>query len=131
MAFPGDSSARASVLVVEDASATRRGLSELLRMRGYEVYEAQNGAEGIQLLREHGGASVVVLDLKMPGTDGYWFREQQLQDPALADIPVIVFSGSVPGDRLHSLNVRDVLLKPFSVDELLDAVDAANRDGAT
>ena len=127
MAFPGDSSAHASVLVVEDASATRRGLSELLRLRGYEVYEAQNGAEGIQLLREHGGASVVVLDLAMPGTDGYWFREQQLQDPDLADIPVIVFSAFVEGDRLHRLNVRDVLLKPFSVDDLLDAVDAAHK----
>jgi hypothetical protein len=52
-----------------------------------------------------------------------------LQDPDLAHIPLVVFSGFVEGDRLHRLNVRDVLLKPFSVDELLDAVDAAHKDG--
>jgi CheY-like chemotaxis protein len=124
---PSRSATRHSVLVVDDATATRSGLAELLRLLGYDAYEAKNGAEAIEVLRP--GTSVVVLDLSMPGTDGYWFREQQLKNPAVADIPVIVFTGSMPGTRLHDLNVADVLLKPFSVDAMLETIERLSLDG--
>jgi CheY-like chemotaxis protein len=125
MALSPRSSARASrpVLVVDDVDATRHGLAELLRLRGYSPYEAKNGAEGIEVLREHPDTCVVVLDLTMPGTNGFWFREQQLMEPALAHVPVIVFTGSVQAEQLHRLAVADVLLKPFSVDELFEAIE--------
>ncbi len=111
------------VLVVDDVDATRHGLAELLRLRGYSPYEAKNGAEGIELLREHPDTRVVVLDLAMPGTNGFWFREQQLMEPALAHVPVIVFTGSAQVEQLHRLAVADVLLKPFSVDDLFEAIE--------
>ena len=111
------------VLVVDDVDATRHGLVELLRLRGYSPYEARNGAEGIELLREHPDTRVVVLDLTMPGTNGFWFREQQLMEPALAHVPVIVFTGSAKVEQLHRLAVADVLLKPFSVDDLFEAIE--------
>jgi CheY-like chemotaxis protein len=68
---------------------------------------------------------VVVLALTMPGTNGFWFREQQLMEPALAHVPVIVFTGSVQAEpeQLHRLAVADVLLKPFSVDDLFEAIE--------
>jgi len=111
-----------SVMVVDDVDATRRGLSELLRLRGYDVREASTGAEGLAVLKQHRNMSVVVLDLAMPVTDGYWFREQQLADPELAHIPVVVFTGSANRERLAKLRVGEVLIKPFSVDRLFDAV---------
>jgi CheY-like chemotaxis protein len=111
------------VLVIDDVDATRQGLAELLRLRGYSPYEAKNGAEGLDVLRKHPDTSVVVLDLTMPGTNGFWFREQQLKEPALAHIPVIVFTGSTKAEELPRLAVAEVLLKPFSVDKLLAAIE--------
>jgi CheY-like chemotaxis protein len=125
MAISSHSGARATcpVLVVDDVDATRRGLAELLRLRGYAAHEAKNGAEGIEVLREHPDTCIVVLDLSMPGTNGFWFREQQLMEPALAHVPVIVFTGSANVAGLHRLGVADVLLKPFSVDDLFEAIE--------
>src|SRR5262245_43645748 len=117
------SGATRPVLVVDDVDATRHGLAELLRLRGYAPHDAKNGAEGIEVLREHPDTCVVVLDLTMPGTNGLWFREQQLLEPALAHVPVIVFTGAATVEDLRRLAVDDVFMKPFSVDELFEAID--------
>jgi CheY-like chemotaxis protein len=111
-----------SVLVVDDVHATRAGLAELLRLRGLTVYEAGNGHEALEVLRTHPETCVVVLDLMMPHTDGYWFRERQLLDPAISHVPVIVFTGSGDAETLARLHLSHILLKPFSVDVLLDAI---------
>jgi CheY-like chemotaxis protein len=119
-----------SVLVVDDVHATRAGLAELLRLRGMKVYEAGNGHEALDMLRTHPDTRVVVLDLMMPHTDGYWFREQQLLDPAISRVPVIVFTGSGDAETLARLQLSHVLLKPFSVDVLLDAIGRYCDTGA-
>jgi CheY-like chemotaxis protein len=119
----GHERARPSVLVIDDVEATRTGLAELLRMLGYDARGARNGAEGLQILRKVPGICAVVLDLLMPGTNGYWFREQQLRDPAIASIPVIVFTGVGQQDEISArLKVSDVLFKPLAVDRLLAAI---------
>jgi CheY-like chemotaxis protein len=111
------------VLIVDDVDATRTGLAQLLQLLGYDTLEASNGDDGLRRLREEPGIRVVVLDLLMPGSNGYWFREQQLQDAAIADIPIIVFTGSETNDALiQALKVTEVLQKPVSADALCDAV---------
>lgn len=136
----GDSSAsersrsRRTVLVVDDVRATRVGLAALLRLRGFDALEALNGAEALEVLRADPHICVVILDLWMPGTDGFWFREQQRRDASVADVPIVVFTGSAKGESLAGLDVEDVLLKPFSVDDLLSAIDRAcdrGRQAAT
>ena len=121
---PSDPS-RPTVLVVDDVEATRAGLAELLRLRGYNAVQAAHGGEGIEMLRAHPHIQAIILDLRMPHFDGFWFREQQLKDPAHAAIPIIVFTGSaVPPDTIAlQLQVSDVLLKPFSVDRLFERVE--------
>jgi CheY-like chemotaxis protein len=113
-----------TVLVVDDVDATRQGLAQLLRLLGYDTREASNGSEGLERLREDPQICVVVLDLLMPGTNGYWFREQQLKDPAIAHIPAIVFTGRElePDDATETLKVADVFQKPVSADALCEAV---------
>ena len=118
---PRDSHVQPSVLVVDDVDATRQGLAELLRLRGYQPYEARDGEEAMNVLRDHPDTGVIVLDVAMPGSDGYWFREQQLRTPALAHIPVIVFTGAEQ-ERLGDLQVAEILRKPLAVDALLMAV---------
>jgi CheY-like chemotaxis protein len=113
-----------TVLVVDDVDATRQGLAQLLRLLGYDTREASNGREGLQRLREDPDIRVVVLDLLMPGTNGYWFREEQLKDPSIAHIPAIVFTGRElePDHVTNTLKVVDVFQKPVSADTLCEAV---------
>jgi CheY-like chemotaxis protein len=112
------------VLIVDDVDATRTGLAQLLQLLGYETAEAANGEEGIERLQNNPNIAVVVLDLLMPGANGFWFREQQLNDPAIADVPVIVFTGAETTDVLtQALKISEVLHKPVSADTLCAAVN--------
>jgi CheY-like chemotaxis protein len=114
---------RSVVLIVDDADATRTGLAQLLQLLGYATEEARNGAEGLERLRANARIAVVVLDLLMPGPNGFWFREEQLKDSAIADIPVVVFTGAETTDVLtQALKVTEVLHKPVSADALCEAV---------
>jgi CheY-like chemotaxis protein len=111
------------VLIVDDVDATRTGLAELLRLLGYQTEEAKDGDEALRRLQANPHIGVVVLDLLMPGASGYWFREQQLNDPAIADTPVIVFTGRETSDVLtQALKVTEVLHKPVSADTLCAAI---------
>lgn len=119
---------RRAVLLVDDAEATRTGLAQLLQLRGFQTREAANGVEALRMLHAHRDICAVVLDLAMPGGDGYWFREQQLQDPdpVIAAIPIIVFTASVDAERAHDrLGLTVICLKPFSLDQVFDAVSRA------
>jgi CheY-like chemotaxis protein len=117
-------SSNPTVLVVDDVDATRQGLAQLLRLLGYDTREAANGREGLEQLREDPRICVVVLDLLMPGTNGYWFREEQLKDPSIAHIPAIVFTGrDLQGNDVNeTLKVAEVFQKPVSADALCEAV---------
>jgi two-component system response regulator MprA len=113
-----------SVLLIDDAAATRQALADLLRKRGYVVHEAGNGVDGLDVLRQHPEVCVTVLDLLMPRADGWSFREAQLADPAIAHVPVIVFTVAGKTEILkYTLKVQEVLHKPASVDDLLAAID--------
>jgi CheY-like chemotaxis protein len=111
------------VLIVDDVDATRTGLAELLDLLGFRTAQATNGAEALEYLRHNADVGVVVLDLLMPGANGFWFREQQLGDPSIAHIPVIVFTGAETSDVLtQALKVTEVLHKPVSADALCAAI---------
>ena len=111
------------VLIVDDVAATRTGLAELLRLRGYVAHEAATGEEGLRCLRENPTTEVVVLDLRMPGGNGFWFREQQLADPLVAHVPVIVFTGAADtASAAEQLRIDEVMRKPVAVDDLLAAI---------
>jgi CheY-like chemotaxis protein len=112
-----------TVLIIDDAPATRNGLAKLLALRGYDTREARNGAHGVEMLRSEPGIRLVVLDLRMPGSDGSWFRQHQLEDPTIADIPVVLFTGAGDAETLRTtLRIEHVLMKPISIDKLLDVI---------
>ncbi len=113
-----------TVLLVEDDAAIRASLSDILSDEGYHVLTARNGREGIHMLtstREE--VSVILLDLMMPVMDGFAFRREQLLDPAIAGIPVIVLSadGRV-STKASTMGANAALQKPIHLDEMLDAV---------
>ena len=113
-----------SILVVDDDLGIRREVAEILGEEGIEVLTASNGAEGLRLLRaSRAPPSLILLDLVMPGTDGWELRRAQLADPLLARIPVLVFSSFDSGPRhAAELGAAGHLTKPFTIAELLAAI---------
>jgi CheY-like chemotaxis protein len=108
------------VLIVEDERAARVGMEQILHLAGYAPVSAPNGQEALDLLRSGIPVKVILLDLIMPVMDGWAFRREQLRDPQLAHIPVIVLSA------LHHGWVEGVpptLPKPINVKQLLAELD--------
>jgi CheY-like chemotaxis protein len=83
---------RGPVLLVEDQADLRDAMTGLLEAFGYEVVTAINGSEALDRLRRGIAPCIIVLDLEMPGKDGWEFRSEQTRDPKLAAIPTIVAS---------------------------------------
>jgi CheY-like chemotaxis protein len=112
-----------SVLVVDDDRDVCNTIKEVLEIQGYGVVIAFDGAEALTRLRNGLRPLVVLLDLMMPGMNGFEFREQQRRDPELAPLPIVVLSGDgrVP-QKAASLGLEG-LQKPVSLRALLNVVE--------
>lgn len=116
------------VLVVEDDEDAREALVALLQMKGYHAASAGNGREALDYLHRAPKPDLIILDLWMPIMNGWQFREQQIRDPRLADVPVIVVTAL--SDRTD-VNANEVIIKPVDVDRLLSTVGHyCGREGA-
>jgi CheY-like chemotaxis protein len=113
-----------TILVVDDEEMLRDSLVEFLEDNGYRAVGAGDGREALDKLRSFAKRPcVILLDLMMPVLDGKAFREQQLRDPALAPIPVIVLSAYRDvGTWARDLSVDHCFPKPLKLPALLDAV---------
>jgi CheY-like chemotaxis protein len=112
------------VLVVDDDWQTRYALRLALEAAGYGVLEAPNGEEALALLRRGPPPAVILLDMVMPVMNGWEFRQEQVRDPLLAAIPVVVFSAAYEAAprAASSLGVARVLAKPVECHEALAAI---------
>ena len=106
------------VLLVEDDREVREMLEMLLRLEKYEVKSAENGQQALDMMRQRLPCAVL-LDLMMPVMDGWEFRRRQLEDPALAAVPVLcITAGSDPVEVSGRLGVP-CLPKPLDSTRLL------------
>ena len=110
----------APVLVVEDDRDLREVLAESLQLEGYEVVEAVDGLDALERLRAGVRPALVVLDLVMPRMDGRQFLVALRADHALADLPVVLVTGTPPRDLAGQ--VQGLLKKPIGTAELLAAI---------
>lgn len=119
-------SARAGhVLIVDDETAIRELLADVLSAEGYQVTTASNGSAALALIDGY-VPDVILLDLMMPVMDGFKFRAQQLGRPELATIPVIILSAMYnPAADSDGLRPHAFLSKPFDLDCVVSAVAAA------
>lgn len=83
-----------TLLVVDDDPAIREGLGELFRYRGYHVLTAVDGEAGLRAVRAE-RPDLIVLDVAMPGLDGFRVATQIKNDPALTQMPIILYSGQM------------------------------------
>jgi CheY-like chemotaxis protein len=110
----------ARVLVVDDEMDIRQALAEVLTDEGYQVASAADGAEALEQLHAF-HPNLVLLDLMMPGMNGWEFRAAQKvdPDPDLASVPVVILSAL---GRDGVIDADGYIQKPFELDELLTAV---------
>jgi CheY-like chemotaxis protein len=110
------------ILLVEDDDATRSLLTATLEAAGYTVRGAADGQQALDLLHTAPPPDLILLDLMMPGLDGWEFRRRQAEDPALRRIPVIVLSAAGAGLDELADGVADFLHKPVDSDLLVETV---------
>ncbi len=117
-----------NVLVIDDDTAVRAVVVTTLREAGFSVREARDGRVGIQMILAE-KPDLILCDVKMPSMDGFRTLSAIRKFPATAAIPLILMTGS---DTLCREGFRqgmvsgadDFLLKPFTPDELLDAIES-------
>ncbi|MCF7845452.1 MAG: response regulator [Candidatus Pacebacteria bacterium] len=101
------------ILVVEDDKFLREMISRKLEKEGYEVYQAIDGEKGEEKIKEV-KPDIVLLDLILPGIDGFEVLERTKKDPEVAEIPIIILSNlgqKSEVERGLNLGAVDFLIK--------------------
>ena len=109
------------ILVVEDQEDHRRIMRDLLASAGYEVMEAVTGEEGVAAAKTY-CPDLILMDIQLPGLDGYEATRQIKANPDLHHIPIIVVTSyALSGDDVKAFEAGcdDYVSKPFSPRELL------------
>ena len=111
-------------MLIDDDPIIGATVEGVLGDEGYEVTVARNGIEALEMLRAGPTPSLIFLDLMMPKMDGRAFRTEQLKDPTLSRIPVIVFSasGKIESDA-RELGAAGHLRKPIQLKRLLEMIE--------
>ena len=112
---------RGVVLVVDDDAMVRASVAEFLEDHGYRVVVASDGVEALKTLTESPKPDLILLDLKMPNLDGWGFRDEQLKNPSLAAVPVIVVTAV---SKASLDGVTAVLCKPLRLPMLAKTIES-------
>ena len=111
------------ILIVEDDSALREALAQVLGDEGYELWSARDGLEAVNCLKKGNRPDVILLDLSMPVVNGWEFRMFQKRDPDLAQIPVILITaGGYSREEVAWLEPAALIPKPVDLDVLLAVI---------
>jgi two-component system sensor histidine kinase/response regulator len=115
-----------TILIVEDEYQLLEDIRDLLGYEGYATLTALNGKEGVALALEH-LPDLIISDVMMPGMDGYGMLRALRADPRTARIPLIFLTARSEREDMRQgmdLGADDYLVKPFTFEELLKAVQA-------
>lgn len=118
-----------NVLVIEDDEIVARTIERSLRGEEFKITVANSGVEGLKIARKL-IPDIVILDVVMPGMDGYTVCREMRADPALADVPILFLTAKIKDeDKIAGFNAGadDYLSKPFNIDELILRVRAILR----
>lgn len=118
-----------NILVVEDDEIVSKTIERVLRGEEFKVSVAKSGVEGLQAARRH-VPDLVVLDVIMPGMDGYTVCREMRADPLLTEVPILFLTAKIKDeDKIvgFKAGADDYLGKPFNIDELLLRIRAILR----
>jgi CheY-like chemotaxis protein len=114
------------ILLIEDNEQNRYLTTFLLEGRGYRVYQAETGPQGLKLAAEL-GPDLILLDIQLPGMDGHAVARAIKSDPRLAAIPIIaVTSYAMVGDRekCFAAGAEGYIEKPINPDTFVGEVES-------
>jgi two-component system cell cycle response regulator DivK len=117
---------RKCILVVEDQEDNRQILRDLLTSGGFDMIEAENGADAITAAQTN-RPDLILMDIQLPILDGYEATRRIKADPALKSIPIIVVTSyalSGDEDKARRAGCDDYVAKPFSPRALLAKIKA-------
>ena len=107
------------ILVVDDEAAIAEVIGSVLEDEGYAVTTATDGEGALEILRRQSSPPcMAILDLMMPGMNGWELREEMLRDPVLRAVPVVILSAFTAGD-MGSLQSVAVVPKPFDLAQIV------------
>jgi CheY-like chemotaxis protein len=115
----------ARILIIDDDAGVRGVLKTMLERAGYDISVAEGGAEGLELA--HGRRpDLVLLDIEMPGMNGFDVCSLMKTDTALSSVPVIIMTGrplaGIPA-QVQAVGAVDLLTKPFERGGLLAKIE--------
>jgi twitching motility two-component system response regulator PilH len=114
------------ILVVDDSRTELHHLSDVLGKRGYAVRTAENGEEALRRLAEE-KPDLILMDVVMPGQNGFQLTRSITRDPRFAGVPVIICtSKNQETDKVWGMRqgARDYIVKPVNSDELVAKIKA-------
>ncbi len=108
-----------SILVVEDQEDNRQIIRDLLSATDYEIVEAGSGEEALEAVAKQ-RPDLILMDIQLPGIDGYEMTRRIKADPALRSIPIIaVTSYALSGEEARAAGCDEYVPKPYSPRQLL------------
>jgi CheY-like chemotaxis protein len=113
------------VLIVDDDVRNVFALTSALETRGMEVLYAENGADGIEVLKGRTDVDLVLMDLMMPGMDGYETTQAIRKIPKFRQLPIIALTAkAMKGDREKSIaaGASDYITKPIDLEQVLSLI---------
>ena len=113
------------ILVIDDETSLRETIAELLTVFGFNVFEAQNGEEGLKKVQEI-EPNLIICDIMMPVLDGYGFIKAHMESE-LSTIPVLFLSAKVEKNDKEkglTLGAKEYIRKPFVFGELKEMVNS-------
>ncbi len=115
----------AKILIVDDDEQLRQTIAMVLKLKGFESLEADNGATALEVARAQ-LPDLIISDINMPGSDGFEALTALRKDPVTAAIPLILMTGEQDSSMRKGmeLGADDFLSKPFAMPDLLNAINA-------
>ena len=115
-----------NILIVDDEELIRKVIKEYLLLEGFNIYEAENGIEAVDVCKNH-KINLVIMDIMMPYLDGFSAAKEIRKT---SQVPIIMLSArGEEYDRIHGFEIGadDYVVKPFSPKELMMRVDVIMR----
>lgn len=112
------------ILVVDDDEHILRSLSQYLELEDFTVFSASSGPEALTLFAQE-KPDLLVLDVMMPGMDGFQVLETLRKDPDTAHVPVLMLTARDQHNDIlkgYQMGATSYLVKPFNLDELVEAI---------
>jgi DNA-binding response OmpR family regulator len=122
-----------TVLIIEDEADIRNFIARVLELEGYRVLEAGDGTRGMKIIREN-TVALVLLDLRLPGPDGWSILREIKRNPELSTIPVVVLTAiaeAIQRKKTLRMGATSYLIKPLSAHSLSRAVASVLSEKAS